>query len=74
MSYLTITDDEAIAAFEALSKQEGIIPAFESAHALALAFQLAQSQLKGKTILVNLSGRGDKDLQSYFRYKGLSDE
>ncbi|WP_192482943.1 MULTISPECIES: tryptophan synthase subunit beta [Cysteiniphilum] len=74
VSYLTITDDEAIAAFEALSKQEGIIPAFESAHALALAFQLAQSQLKGKTILVNLSGRGDKDLQSYFRYKGLSDE
>ncbi len=74
VSYLTITDDEAIAAFEALSKQEGIIPAFESAHALALAFQLAQSQLKGKTILVNLSGRGDKDLQSYFKYKGLSDE
>ncbi|WP_151193696.1 tryptophan synthase subunit beta [Cysteiniphilum sp. JM-1] len=74
VSYLTITDDEAIAAFEELSKKEGIIPAFESAHALALAFQLAQSQLKGKTILVNLSGRGDKDLQSYFRYKGLSDE
>ncbi|WP_440682352.1 tryptophan synthase subunit beta [Cysteiniphilum halobium] len=73
-TYLTITDDEAIAAFEVLSKNEGIIPAFESAHALALAFQLAQSQLKGKTILVNLSGRGDKDLQSYFRYKGLSDE
>ncbi|MDA0910719.1 MAG: tryptophan synthase subunit beta [Proteobacteria bacterium] len=74
VSYLTITDDEAIAAFEELSKKEGIIPAFESAHALALAFQLAQSPLKGKTILVNLSGRGDKDLQSYFRYKGLSDE
>ncbi|WP_440615579.1 tryptophan synthase subunit beta [Cysteiniphilum sp. 6C5] len=74
VTYLTITDNEAIAAFEELSKKEGIIPAFESAHALALAFQLAQSQLKGKTILVNLSGRGDKDLQSYFRYKGLSDE
>ena len=74
VKYLTVTDNEAIDAFERLSKEEGIIPAFESAHALALALKLAKTELKNKTILVNLSGRGDKDLQSYFSYKGMSNE
>ncbi|MBK2124559.1 tryptophan synthase subunit beta [Fangia hongkongensis] len=70
VNYKTITDEEAICAFEILSKKEGIIPAFESSHALALALKLAKETLCGKTVLVNLSGRGDKDLQSYFNYRG----
>ena len=69
--YLSVTDDQAISAFELLSKTEGIIPAFESAHALALVLKLAENTFRGKTVLVNLSGRGDKDLHSYFSYKGL---
>ncbi len=72
--YMVISDSEAINAFEELSKKEGIIPAFESSHALALALKLAKNELKAKTILVNLSGRGDKDLASYFLYKGTINE
>jgi len=60
-SYVTIDDEEAIKAFIALSKYEGIIPALESAHAVAYAMQLAPQLDRGKIIVINLSGRGDKD-------------
>ena len=60
--YVTVTDQEALAAFHALSRIEGIIPALESSHAVAYAMTLAQSCKEKKIILVNLSGRGDKDL------------
>jgi tryptophan synthase beta chain len=60
-SYVTIDDEEAIKAFIALSKYEGIIPALESAHAVAYAMQLAPQLGKEKIIVINLSGRGDKD-------------
>jgi tryptophan synthase beta chain len=62
-TYVSIDDDEAIAAFMLVSKLEGIIPAMESAHALAYAFKLAPTLTKNKIIIVNLSGRGDKDAE-----------
>jgi tryptophan synthase beta subunit len=62
VSYVTASDDEAINAFFELSRTDGIIPAIESAHAMAYAVKLAKEAGKGKTILVNLSGRGDKDI------------
>lgn len=71
VSYLPITDDEAILAFEWLSQKEGIIPAFESAHALALALKLAPTFPKQSHLLINLSGRGDKDLNTYMNLKGI---
>ena len=60
--YVTVSDDEAVNAFFELSKTEGIIPALESAHAVAYVMKLAQELPKDKSILVNLSGRGDKDI------------
>ncbi|MFZ2206381.1 MAG: tryptophan synthase subunit beta [Microgenomates group bacterium] len=63
----TATDEEAIHAFSLLSKNEGIIPALESAHAVAFGIQLAKSLDKNKTVVINLSGRGDKDVE--FIYK-----
>ena len=60
--YVAITDDEALAAFQTLSRTEGIIPALESSHAIAYALKLAPTLPKDTTILVNLSGRGDKDI------------
>jgi tryptophan synthase beta chain len=62
--YVSITDDEAIDAFHNACRIEGIIPALESAHALAYAAKLAATLPKDKTILVNLSGRGDKDMHT----------
>jgi len=62
VNYETISDKEAIDAFMQLARQEGIIPALESAHAVAYAMKLAPSLSKDQTILVNLSGRGDKDI------------
>lgn len=62
-SYVTIGDDEAIGAFHTLSKEEGIIPALESAHAVAYALKLARRMKKDDVIVVTLSGRGDKDVQ-----------
>lgn len=62
-TYVSVTDDEAIAAFMLVSKLEGIIPALESAHALAYAAKLASRLAKNKIIVVNLSGRGDKDAE-----------
>ncbi len=62
ISYVAITDEEALEAFEALSRREGIIPALESAHALAWALKEAAKRPEGALIVVNLSGRGDKDI------------
>jgi len=66
--YVGITDKEAVNAFLRLSKDEGIIPALESSHALAQAFKNAKKYSKKDIILVNLSGRGDKDLDTVFKY------
>ncbi|MBQ9566428.1 MAG: tryptophan synthase subunit beta, partial [Synergistaceae bacterium] len=68
--YVPITDAEAVEAFEYLSRTEGIIPAIESAHALAHAMKIAPSMGKDKIIVVTLSGRGDKDCVAIARYRG----
>jgi tryptophan synthase beta chain len=68
--YIPVTDDEAVDAFEYLSRQEGIIPAVESAHAVAYAMKLAPEMGKDKIIIVNLSGRGDKDCAAIAKYRG----
>ncbi len=69
--YRAITDDEAMAAFSLLSKTEGIIPAIETAHALAGALQVGNELGEGAILLVNLSGRGDKDVQTAAKYFGI---
>jgi tryptophan synthase, beta chain (EC 4.2.1.20) len=69
--YVPITDDEAVSAFEYLSRIEGIIPAVESAHAVAYARKLAPQMTKDQIIVINLSGRGDKDVAAIARYKGV---
>ncbi|MHA3891065.1 tryptophan synthase subunit beta [Acinetobacter sp. GXMZU3951] len=68
VTYTAITDQEAVNAFQLLSQQEGIIPALESSHAIAYAIQLAQEMQPDQTIIVNLSGRGDKDLNTVKKY------
>ena len=68
--YVAITDEEAVEAFEYLSRTEGIIPAIESAHAIAYAMKLAPTMKKDKIIVVNVSGRGDKDCVFVERYRG----
>ena len=68
--YVPVTDDEAVDAFEYLSRTEGIIPAIESSHAVAHAIKLAPTMDKDKIIVVNLSGRGDKDVAAIARYRG----
>jgi tryptophan synthase beta chain len=70
-NYVAITDDEALAAFHALTRIEGIIPALESSHALAYAAKLAPTLPKDKLILVNLSGRGDKDMHTVAAREGI---
>jgi len=69
--YDAITDAEALAAFHALTRTEGIIPALESSHALAYVAKLAPTLGRDKTVLVNLSGRGDKDMHTVARQEGL---
>lgn len=69
--YVPITDREAVEAFEYLSRTEGIIPAIESAHAVAYARKLAPKMEKDQIIVVNLSGRGDKDVAAIARYRGV---
>ena len=71
IQYTYATDAEALAAFELLSKTEGITPALESAHALAEVIKLAPNLPKDKIIIVNLSGRGDKDVQHVAKIKGI---
>jgi len=68
VTYLSATDDEAVAAFELCSQLEGIIPALEPAHALARVADLAPQKPKDHLMVVNLSGRGDKDLTSVAAY------
>ena len=70
--YVPVTDDESVEAFEYLSRIEGIIPAVESAHAVAYARKLAPTLGKDKIIVINLSGRGDKDVAAIARYKGVN--
>lgn len=69
--YLAITDDEAMQAFDLLSKSEGIIPAIETAHALAGAIKVGKELGANSNLLINLSGRGDKDVQTAANYFGI---
>ena len=68
--YVAVTDEEAVQAFEYLSRTEGIIPAIESAHAVAHAMVLAPQLSKDKILVINISGRGDKDVAQIARYRG----
>jgi len=70
--YVPVTDEEAVDAFEYLSKTEGIIPAIESAHAVAYAKKLAPTMRKDQIMVINLSGRGDKDVAAIARYRGVN--
>lgn len=69
--YVSATDDEAVEAFEYLSRMEGIIPAIESSHAIAHAMRVAGGMDKDDIIVINVSGRGDKDVAAIARYKGV---
>lgn len=68
--YIPVTDDEAVDAFEYLSRTEGIIPAIESAHAVAYAMRIAPEMGRDRIIVINISGRGDKDCAAIARYRG----
>lgn len=70
-NYVAVTDQEALAAFHDLTRIEGIIPALESSHALAYAAKLAQTMRRDQIVLVNLSGRGDKDMHTVAAQEGL---
>ena len=74
VQYVSITDDEAISAFKLLTKLEGIIPALESSHAIAHVEKLAPTLSKENIIVVNLSGRGDKDLATVAAYDNSGDQ
>lgn len=69
--YVDVTDEEAVQAFEYLSRMEGVIPAIESAHAVAAARKIAPTMGKDQILVVNLSGRGDKDVYSIAKYRGV---
>ncbi|MCL1950171.1 MAG: tryptophan synthase subunit beta [Turicibacter sp.] len=69
--YVAVTDDEAVEAFYYLSRTEGIIPAIESAHAVAHAMKIAPLMQADEVLVINLSGRGDKDVAAIARYKGV---
>ena len=69
--YVSATDDEAVEAFEYLSRMEGIIPAIESSHAIAHAMRVAPQMDKDDVIIITVSGRGDKDVAAIARYKGV---
>ena len=70
--YTSVTDDEALAAFDLLAREEGIMPALESAHAVAEVIKCAPKMKKSQLLIVNLSGRGDKDVQQVARIKGVT--
>lgn len=72
--YVSITDEEAVCAFEYLSKTEGVIPAIESSHAVAAALKIAPKMSKEQVMVINISGRGDKDVYSVARYRGVEVE
>lgn len=69
--YVSITDDEALGGFYALTRMEGIIPALESSHAMAYAMKLAPTLRSDEIVIVNLSGRGDKDMQTMAKREGI---
>ena len=71
VQYASVTDDEALNAFRELTGVEGIIPALESSHAMAYATKLAKTMHKDQTIVVNLSGRGDKDIHTVAEIDGI---
>ncbi|MDO4895797.1 MAG: tryptophan synthase subunit beta [Moraxella sp.] len=71
VNYPVINDDEALEAFRILTKTEGIIPALESSHAVAYGIKLAKTLSKDKSIIINLSGRGDKDLHTVMKAEGI---
>lgn len=68
--YVPVTDDEAVCAFEYLSRTEGIIPAIESAHAVAYAMKIVPDMKKNQSVVITISGRGDKDCAAIARYRG----
>ena len=68
---MPITDEEAVAAFEYLSRTEGIIPAIESAHAVAHVMKIAKKMTSDQIIVCTVSGRGDKDVAAIARYRGV---
>ena len=68
--YVPVTDEEAVNAFEYLSRTEGIIPAIESAHAVAHAMKIAPTLSKDNIMVITISGRGDKDCAAIARYRG----
>ena len=70
--YTSVTDDEALEAFDLLAREEGIMPALESAHAIAEVVKCAPKMKKSQILIVNLSGRGDKDVQQVARIKGVT--
>ncbi len=72
VSYTSATDDEAMAAFDLLAREEGIVPALESAHAIAHVVKVAPTMKNNRVLVVNLSGRGDKDVQQVARMRGIS--
>ncbi|MGN0695242.1 MAG: tryptophan synthase subunit beta [Oscillospiraceae bacterium] len=69
--YVAITDEESVCAFEYLSRMEGVIPAVESAHAVAAAMKIAPTMSKDQIMVINISGRGDKDVYQVARYRGV---
>ena len=68
--YVPVTDEEAVQAFEYMARTEGIIPAIESAHAVSYAMKIAPSMGKDRSIVITISGRGDKDCAAIARYRG----
>ena len=70
--YVVANDDEALEAFHTLTKLEGIMPALESAHAVAHAVKIAPDMSKDRVLLVNLSGRGDKDMHTVAQASGIT--
>jgi len=70
-TYVSVTDKQAMEAFFELSKSEGIIPALESSHAVYEGMQIAKRLGPGKDVLINLSGRGDKDMMTVAKYMGI---
>ena len=69
--YVPVTDDEAVDAFEYIARTEGIICAIESAHAVAYAMKLAPTMSPDEIMIINISGRGDKDVAAIARYRGI---
>ena len=72
VNYVVINDDEALDAFRTLTRVEGIIPALESSHAVAYGLKLAKTMTREQSIIINLSGRGDKDLHTVMTVDGIS--